>query len=326
LFLDVDQLARQFNTVRFDVDHGNSTIRYVTAWISGERQSIQFERSFDSLVDAVAVVFEMEIDLLRIYVLQFPGFSWKERIRLTKENFNDYIRHQGTFLKTSKLYACEKGSPDGSPGGKEANVGEGSQSSISSNRSGQVEFSEALRRRDKGICVFCKSNARLEGAHFIPVKQKDLLNDPSNCTKYGISSIMDTTNGILLCWDCHKCFDANLVCIDPITGNLNLTDALLANEGDKWKSLVGHNVPASTVTWPTNELLKFREDAMFVATKARHESRSEFTFFCEHCQKGYKKINALSKHEMTCESSHNTPSTYKTPVKGGFDGGSNDDA
>jgi hypothetical protein len=88
---------------------------------------------------------------------------------------------------------------------------------------------------------------------------------------------MDTTNGILLCWGCHKCFDANLVCIDPMTGILDITDALLANERTKWTKLVGHTVPVSTVTWPTNELLKFREDAMHVATNARHEGQSEYT-------------------------------------------------
>jgi hypothetical protein len=142
---DIAQLAQQLNTVRFDVDHANPT-RYVTAWISGERQSIRFACSFGSLVGNVATVFEIDKKLLRIYVLQFPGFSWQERIRLTEDNFLDYISEQGTFDKTSKLYVCENTSPEGS-GGKKADVGEGSQSSRNSNRSGQSEFSEAVRWR-----------------------------------------------------------------------------------------------------------------------------------------------------------------------------------
>ena len=157
---------------------------------------------------------------------------------MTEDNFLDYISEQGTFDKTSKLYVCENTSPDGSPGGKKADVGEGSQSSRNSNRSGQSEFSEAVRWRDKSTCVFCGSTSvELEAAHMIPVKQYDLLRDYNNNTKYGIGSVMDTANGILLCCNCHKCFDAYLVCIDPATGKLLIAEALLANEPDKWKRL-----------------------------------------------------------------------------------------
>jgi hypothetical protein len=51
---------------------------------------------------------------------------------LTEDNFLDYISEQGTFDKTSKLYVCENNSPEGSPGGKKADVGKGSQSSRNS--------------------------------------------------------------------------------------------------------------------------------------------------------------------------------------------------
>lgn len=64
---------------------------------------------------------------MRIYVLRFPGFSWPERIRLTEENFNDYITKVGDFNNTSILYVCgEDKSPDGSPTTKKEDVGEGS--------------------------------------------------------------------------------------------------------------------------------------------------------------------------------------------------------
>ena len=248
-------------SVKFDENIGKLS-RYVTDWISGDRQRIEFKCSLHDLVEAVADAFEIENP--RIYVLQPTSSPWQDRILLTQENFNEYVERQGTFAKPtiSKLYVSGNTSPDGSPNGKKSDVSEGSQSSKGS-RCGQSEFSQALRRRDDGSCVFCYSNIEpLEGAHFIPVKQRDLLNDPKNRRKYGISSIMDTINGILLCWGFHKCFDANLVCIDPLSGKLLIADALLANEPDKWERLVGHTVPVSDGTWPTCELLKFREDAM----------------------------------------------------------------
>jgi HNH endonuclease len=325
-FLDIAQLAQQLNTVRFDVDHANPT-RYVTAWISGQQQSIQFARSFGSLVESVAVIFEMEKDLLRIYVLQAPAFSWSGRIRLTEENFDDYIRHEGDFVRTSKLYACGNTSPDGSPGEKKVDVGEGSQPSRNSNRSGQGEFSEAVRWRDKNTCVFCESTSvELEAAHVIPVKQYDLLRDYSNNAKYGIGSVMDTANGILLCRNCHRCFDAYLVCIDPATGKLLIAEALLANEPDKWKRLQDRIVSVhNPVTWPNMELLKFRMNAMNSATESRHEKQENFRLYCMFCYKGYKKKNLLENHQRKCGTNRRTPSTYTTPLKGTDNGEADDD-
>ena len=110
--------------MRFD---GECETRYVTAWISGVRHYIQFNRSFGSLVGAVSVVFEIDKTNLRIYVLRFPGFSWRERILLTEENFNDFVTEVRYFKNTSKLYVCEEDkSPVGSPATKKEDVGEGS--------------------------------------------------------------------------------------------------------------------------------------------------------------------------------------------------------
>jgi hypothetical protein len=247
--------------------------RIVTQWVSGVQSNIQFERNFDALVDAVAAAFDMEG--VRIYVLQSPRYEWKDKCLLTAENFDDFIERTGIFQKPkiSKLYVHANTSPDSSPvgdgkkGGEKVDSSEGSQTS---SRSGQGEFSEALLRRDI-LCVFCRRDAALEAAHIIPVDEKGVLNEPANCALYGISSINDTANGILLCRACHKCVDSNLVCINSTTGKLRISDALLSNEPEKWASLVNITVPISTVTWPSKQLLKFREDAMDAATTLRHE-------------------------------------------------------
>ena len=86
---------------------------------------------------------------------------------------------------------------------------------------------------------------------------------------YEIATINDIKNGILLCWNCHKCFDASLVCIDADSGTLVVADALLSNE-ERWAALKGSAVRASSSPfWPSKQLLKFREDALRSATEQR---------------------------------------------------------
>lgn len=115
----------------------------------------------------------------------------------------------------------------------------------------------------------------LQAAHIIPVGQREILNVRDRCMENQIGHIMDTANGILLCWDCHQCFDANLVCIDPITERLLITGALLGNMPKKWKELVDKAVPDGTYSWPSKALLQFRKNAMEAATQTRHEKQSE---------------------------------------------------
>ena len=78
---------------------------------------------------------------------EFQGFGVIKFFWL-KKIFDDYINEVDAFASTCKLYVCETTSSDGSPGVKKTDAGEGSQSSKSSNRSEQGEFSGALRRRE----------------------------------------------------------------------------------------------------------------------------------------------------------------------------------
>lgn len=147
--LDIAQLAQQLNAVRFEASPEKRT-KYVTAWISGVIRQIPLHSDLEKFLKAVADNFDMEKELLRIYVLQSTTSQWRERIRLTTENFDQYISGEGLFRKASKLYAMEGDtSPNSSPGVKTVDVGGGSQSSKSSNRNGQSEFSDALRLRDE---------------------------------------------------------------------------------------------------------------------------------------------------------------------------------
>jgi HNH endonuclease len=300
----VVQLAQQLKTAEL-LNEEEHPARYVTAWISGEEQFIQFARSYGSLVKAVGRVFEMDKTLLRIFVLRIQNkFSQRDIIRLSECNFEDFISERGTFENTSKLYACDDTSSDGSF--ESTGVGEESQSSITSNESEEDEFSNAVRRRDQNKCVYCNAeNQPLVAARIIPVEQKYHLYEPRNCLKYGIGSINDTSNGISLCWDCHRCFTANLLCLDPITGKLLITEDLFECMPVKWGSLLDNAAPIINFPWPSKALLKFREDAMHAATVTRHERNekqsSEYKLFCLLCSNSYVEKAELAQHEMCCE-------------------------
>jgi hypothetical protein len=278
LLLNFTDIIKELRKVTFS----NYEFRLITAWVSGLQMNIQFERDYNKFLDAVAQSFQMM--KCRVYVLRSPDFSWKDRIQLTVENFEAFLDRKGEFDKSIiKVYVCDgDNSPESSPLHRD---GQESQASQSTTRSGQREFSESLFKRDKGACVFCcTSGGQLEGAHLLPYEQRHLLDDPQNCAKFEIGSIMDTRNGVLLCFRCHKCFDANLVCINSENNRLTISDALMHNENDKWKDLVDSTIRPALYAWPSKELLKYREEAMRIATQARHDKQEQYILFCKYLQ------------------------------------------
>lgn len=133
---------------------------------------------------------------------------------------------------------------------------------------------------------------------------------------------MDTSNGILLCQDCHRCFDSNLVCIDPETQKLLISDALLDGDKEKkWVKLLGRAVRSGGGTWPSHELLQFRVDAVNAAKNTRNEKRGKSPFPCSLCGRSYKSKNRLEKHRQSCTSVNPPISTFTTPSKGTDNGG-----
>ena len=241
--------------------------RTVIAWVEGTIITIYFKRSFSHYCKKVKEVFDKTGQDCIIYALEGPNFLWRERIQLSDDNFIDYLDKQNGFeFKGFKVYVVwADESPKESPFTAFQSstavdmIERKSDYSNDSCRIGQRDFFDSLRRRDNSSCVFCGSTSQLEGAHIIPHEQKSLLNDSAECVKYEISSINQTANGFLLCWTCHKRFDANLVYIHPDSSKLVITNALLVNETEKWQGLVDHFVPAALYGWPSKELLKYRE-------------------------------------------------------------------
>lgn len=295
--------------VRFHLDEQQQWL--VTGWISGHQISMNISSDFNKFMATVRRSFGIEHP--RVYALQSPDYAWMGRIRLTVNNFSDFMKETGLFAdKLSKLYVCADESPTGSPGQSPDERTGGDESSQASHRSGQTEFSASIVDRDDNKCVFCECSTGLEGAHILTYKNKKLLRKRENQELYGLGTINDCINGIALCWDCHKCFDANLLCIHPTEHTLCISDALLANESDKFAPLVGRAVKAKFLQWPNEALLGLRKQAMDDATKNRHDKQEQYDLFCKNCSKGYKRLSNLRNHEESCDTL--LPSMYHTPA------------
>ena len=178
--------------VTFQVSHD----RLVTAWVSGAQRSFNVSVDFGTFLRNIERYFGLIEP--RAYILTGPDFSWRNRIRLTVENFSHLQEDTGIFATTYKLYASSGvGSPTHSPGHSPDVPDKAGDNG--SNRSGQSEFNASVIGRDRGNCVFCGSSDVFNAAHILPVECKNLLLDPSNCALYGIDSINDSCNGIALC-------------------------------------------------------------------------------------------------------------------------------
>ena len=175
--------------------------RVITSWITGVEATIDLtDLDFVAFQTAVGECFGFHNPL--VYALPSPGHLLAERVKLNEMLYRDFYSRTGLFTKITKLYVCDKDSPTTSPGGKTIpDDAASSQSKISSNRSGQTEFRDSILRRDKNKCVFCGTTTPpIEAAHVLPVEQKNILLDEDKCILYGIHSIMDSSNGIALCW------------------------------------------------------------------------------------------------------------------------------
>jgi len=311
------ELLQRF--VRF-VDLQDSDTRQVVVeeWVDGTKVSININNhtTFDKFQRDVSDAFAQESP--RIYVLVSPGFRWSERIKMDSTLFADYVARDGPFCrpKALKLFVWSgENSPDCSPGMKKMVDGACSEVSTQSARTGQSDFRNRVLWRDGNRCVFCDfAGEPLEAAHVLPYD--DRVTAEKDFLLYGICGIMETINGLTLCWNCHRAYDANLVCIDPSTNELRVADALLANEQDKWEPLNNRAIDAAAKQWPTKELLQYREEAMKQQTAKRHLDQSKYLFSCEICGKGYKSTAWLQKHENQCTSPAKSMSNYRTPQKG----------
>lgn len=171
-------------------------------------------------------------------------------------------------------------------------------------------FRQRVLARDQCCCVFCGDTvkANLQAAH---VYDADIPDDPNFLLEqYGILDFYDTDNGLTLCNQCHKVFDALLCCVRVLSDGIVdkhvivVADALKA--APKWTQLDGAAVrlPAKELMtrWPPAALFAFREAKFMEKTQKRHEYMKANPNICYICGKRTKTPGRLLSHigSRTC--------------------------
>lgn len=133
--------------------------------------------------------------------------------------------------------------------------------------------------------------------------------------RYSISGINETSNGFTLCWNCHQAFDNYLVCVDPVTSNLLVTEALQEHEPTKWKKLHGKCVTPAKFNWPSNGLVTYRFDKMHAKQEERAKHSITHPFRCRTCGIKLKSLKGLGAHSGSQKCSRSGMAKYTTPIK-----------
>ena len=193
---------------------------------------------------------------------------WFDRLKsgaqeLTAQNY-DTVMQAGSVLELFLSATTPPGSPTLTTKSRRSTESGGSLGRI-----GQADFREALLDRDGRTCVMCgadpgPANLRmLDAAHVVPFEESS-----TTFRRYGLATIHDVRNGVILCKPCHVDFDRSLWYVRP-DGVVVVADALLLDpiRGPRWRPFsVQHKLtrPHDAVRnswWPSPETWAFREEA-----------------------------------------------------------------
>lgn len=177
---------------------------------------------------------------------------------------------------------------------------ESGESSVTSNRSGQKDYSDRVFRRDNGKCVFCGSSEGVMAAHVVEVKDGANVDD-SMYENLHLSGLMDTSNGMLLCKPCHDQYDAYYVCLNA-DSIVEVSNALLHAENEqlkkKWTDLNKKKVRAGSEAgaWITKDALIYRYKVFRRETADRQANAKMLCFRCKRCNNGFETERGLNQH------------------------------
>ena len=287
----------------------------VTNWLTGESQyvNVYSDTSFNEFVNMTAD--KLLLNILVLYALPPPDYSWKERVRVSEGNFRKVVSSviSGSLVDRPHLYAHPCDNSECSPLHLKRTADDvSSLGSEATDRSGQDDFKRRIRFRDNSVCVFCGFNGQpLYAAHILEYAL--FKEDENKFKEYDIMGINDTLNGITLCWNCHQAFDNNLVCVSPDSKVLIVAEALQHCEPAKWQKLHGAKVfdaGSFRMRWPNNKLLSYRQDVMNKKAEEREKNGDEYPYRCEHCHAGCKTLMGLmNRHggSQKCVKMYTTP-------------------
>jgi len=201
--------------------------------------------------------------------------------------------------------------------------------SASSTRSSsdQAKFREILMTRDENACVICTisgdvdENVQLEAAHIIPFR------DAANIQlgDFGLLTIHDSCNGMLLCHNCHVLYDRNIIGVDE-KGNVHVCGALRGSKIEKWELLQERKLTVNLAALPSMSLaLKYRHTFYEATAASRQTKAMTHSFSCDVCMIYVARTqNIIDRHKNgeKCKKNQklvkNSPvylGQIKTPVK-----------
>lgn len=300
----------------------------VTHWLDGTIKLIDVyedETAFEGFMSSIENAFLLN-DSFRVYALAPPSYTWEKRCKVEKCSFGDVLSKvtniNAPLSERLRLYMLPTDiSPESSPLQPKRTENDETDSAISgatnTSRPGQEDFRKRTRFRDNGECVFCQFNGEpLYAGHILPYSP--YKTDKEAFTRWGISGIHDTCNGLTLCWNCHQAFDNDLACISATDGTLVVAQALQETEPTKWKKLHGKRVTSMSPQWPQCSLLQYRVDQMNVKAEERKSNREVYPYRCRECNAGCKTLSGLlNRHAGSekCASKQGKMSSYSTPAK-----------
>lgn len=161
-----------------------------------------------------------------------------------------------------------------------------------------ADFKREISARDS-VCLFCWSLEVIEGAHIIAQKNANSVayNDESLLQRVGLEQKHQVQNGLLLCSNCHKRFDALKRYVDVIGNKLVLkivNDSRVPNDQDdvEWRRVI-RNVKASRLS---NE-----EDWIDIDNrKSVDENGDMCLWFMKNDLSLQPNRNALEFHKTAC--------------------------
>lgn len=207
------------------------------------------------------------------------------------------------------LYVWPTGSGDESPNnlpktkekGRFTSIDASSDGSQHSNNSRnshiQREFSQSVLSRDGSCCVVCDSKNNLQAAHVYNVDRHPTRETLRSC---GINGVFEAANGLTKCFTCHRLYDANLLCTNPVTNRVEVADAYLhwGDEKEKYAALVESKkeLRSASPGWPPHALMQDRWEQYQQASDRRRTQCETYPHFCEVCWRRWKLKGGLERH------------------------------
>jgi hypothetical protein len=278
----LDDLLREFKKLSFLVSLPQVRVK---EWLShGDGAFLQLRPTFSAFRVDAAQLADLDTDTAKLYVeARAPGGGPARAEKLTESSYEAFVARcvngdRPAVFVYEPVAAANLPPQDG--GGRPAGArllrgakagGLPPQSVGGRSSQQQDEFRASLLRRDGTMCVLCGPGRafelrNVEAAHIVPQgSPSDVLD------RYGLTSLWDTCNGVMLCGLCHEVFDQHLWYVDG-DGKAVVSGVLLENDDGGvrkyWGERAGKALTAAPAHWPAAATWAYRRDKYLGAAAA----------------------------------------------------------